>query len=127
MTRILACMLLLACGGDKAEEREPFVEDTAPPAGTAELKQACYEACDVRYISADGCPPATSEDLRDACLDLCSAEAAQRVVTCLAESEAYYACVEAQDWLCAQGEDEPRLLDDTACVAETAAYEACPV
>jgi hypothetical protein len=91
MTRILACMLLLACGGDKAEEREPFVEDTAPPAGTAELKQACYEACDVRYISADGCPPATSEDLRDACLDLCSAEAAQRVVTCLAESEAYYA------------------------------------
>jgi hypothetical protein len=38
MTRILACMLLLACGGDKAEEREPFVEDTAPPAGTAELK-----------------------------------------------------------------------------------------
>ncbi len=127
MARVMACLLLLACGSSETEDRVPFVEDTAPPAGTAELKQACYEACDARYKGAEGCPPETGEELRDGCWDECNAKAARLVEACLADAEAYFSCIEDLDWLCAQGEDEPRVLDEEACAAETAKYEACPI
>ncbi|MFT4626224.1 MAG: hypothetical protein ACI8PZ_004901 [Myxococcota bacterium] len=126
MSRFLACVLLIACGGKAEDERVPFVEDTALPDGTEELRQACYEACDARYLGADGCPAETAEELRDGCNAECVDNAPVYIVSCEVAARAYYQCIEDVDWLCAQGEDEPRSLEDDPCSAEISTLEACP-
>ena len=127
MARLLACVLLIACGGKSDDDRVPFVEDTSLPEGTEALRQACYDACDSRYLEADGCPAETGEALLEDCRAECVAKAPLYVELCAAVAQAYYGCIEDQDWLCAQGEEEPRLLDDSACATETDALAGCPI